>query len=191
MKKETEKSQLINTFAQFQEVLNIKNQNEIDIFETNISLIDFFSLKYSHFGLSKDIFDQLDKPENLCETILSSSEEPKILNKVLTIERPIVTMSKIKSEVLLKSKCDFHSINILSYSLYFDSDATFPGKNLCIQTQYAHVCNDIKVDLKGENGEIVNIQKAEDGIENGSSGQDGTPGHPGKPGGSFYLTSKQ
>ena len=65
-----------------------------------------------------------------------------------------------------------------------------PGKNLCIQTLNTHVQNNIKVDLKGEEGEKIDEGKKQDDREDGSHGYDGKPGNPGKPGGSFYLKSK-
>ena len=191
MRNEEEKSRLIEAFTLFQEVLEIKNHTEIDVLQTNISLLNFFSGIYSHIALNQGIFKQLKKPEKLCKKLLSSSNKSKILDGVLTIKRPFLKMSKVKKEFLIKKEHNFHSINIYSYSFYFDSDAEFPGKNLCIQTQYVHVQKDLRIDLQGEEGEEINKDRANDGEEDGESGQDGMPGRPGKPGGNFFLSFKQ
>ena len=113
-----------------------------------------------------------------------------IIDGVLNIEKPIIGISEIMKE-FNNTKELFHSINVHSYCIYFDEDAKFTGTNLCIQSRYAHISKDIKVDLKGEEGQLINIEQAQNGIEDGTNGQDGIPGYPGKAGGNFYLKSSQ
>ena len=61
-------------------------------------------------------------------------------------------MSDIQKEYNAYQNKGIDSINIFSYSFYFDVDAKFPGINLTIQTYHVHVYKDRFVFLNGENG---------------------------------------
>ena len=180
----------IKVFSELQKTLKISDEKDIDILKTNISLLKFFKKINSSISYDLNAMNNTYKLRIICKTILRTFDDPKVIKNVLVIKKPVVRMSEIKEE--FKNKKDsIHSIDICSYSIYFDRSVTFSGKNLCIQTRYVHAHKARKVDLKGEKGKEHDIKRAEDGIEYGNAGYDGKPGNPGKPGGSFYLNFKQ
>ena len=103
------------------------------------------------------------------------------------MQHHILGMSDVKKEYKANKDSNIHSIYVSSYTFYFDTDAEFPGINLCIQTFYVNIYGHITINLKGKDGDKLLKAKANDGTAPGSKGEDGIPGNPGMHGGNFYL----
>ena len=156
----------------------------------NIDLIQDFSMCNSNVKLDPNSFCAVRRSNDLSNYIINYPFYSNVDLGVLVIKKLTLKMSEVIEKYKAHESEGIRSIDVFSYSFYFDKSATFSGVNLTVQTQYAHIIGNKTVNLKGKDGEEFKDEKAKDGVQDGSNGEDGKPGNPGKAGGNFYLDFK-